>query len=245
MKERPILFSGLMVRAILAGQKCATRRIIKPQPPSYGISPFRIAHSDDVESVGKWLWLDRREPTKTVGDPIACPYGQPGDRLWVREACYVHHAHGQHRADGERWGPWSGLPSTLSPDGTQIAYYKEGFDRSQPGRWRPSIHMPRWASRITLEIESVEVQRLQDMTEADAIEEGATTLAEDSDFMEQRYQLYLDRWHKWRLDGQVGREPVGPTKLEMFQDLWLEINGDDAWRDNPAVWVVKFRRVDQ
>lgn len=245
MKERPILFSGLMVRAILRGEKCATRRIIKPQPPVFSSLPYWIAHSTERSEVGKWKWTGGRSPTaKTVHGPIACPYGVPGDRLWVRESCYIHHVNGPQGDDGHRWGSWSALPSTVNPDRTQVAYYKEGFDLSPP-RWRPSIHMPRWASRITLEIETIAVQRLQDMTEADAIEEGADTLAQDSDFMEARYQVYLDRWHTWRADGCVGREPVGPTKLEMFQDLWVEINGDDAWRDNPAVWVVRFKRVEQ
>lgn len=147
MRERPMLFSAPMVRAILEGRKTQTRRVVKPQPTGALAARGRTA----------------------------CPCGQPGDRLWVRETHAVYQAHGQHREDGERWGPWGGLPTTVSPDRTQVVYYREGFDRCDPGRWRPSIHMPRWASRITLEVTGVRAERLHDITEADAVAEGAST----------------------------------------------------------------------
>ncbi len=141
MRERPILFNGAMVRAILAGAKTQTRRVATPRR---SIEPM----SDE------------------------CPFGQVGDRLWVRETHSIFPTHGQHRADGERWGPWGGLPTTVSADGKQIAYYREGFDRCDPGRWRPSIHMPRWACRLVLEITAVRVQRLHDITVQDIAAEG-------------------------------------------------------------------------
>ncbi len=149
MRERPILFNGADVRAILSGTKTQTRRAIKPQPDDRG------------------LW-----PRGTRPAPWDGPFGQPGDRLWVREAHAIFPTHGQHRADGERWGPWGGLPTTVSEDGKQVAYYREGFDRCDPGRWRPSIHMPRWACRLVLEITDVRVERLQAISEADAWAEG-------------------------------------------------------------------------
>lgn len=127
MKERPILFSGPMVRAILDGRKTQTRRVVKP----------RQGMLDD------WTGLP-------------CPYGKPGDRLWVRETCYFEQPHGEviYRAD-------PGSEKALDPEFTGL-------------RWRPSIHMPRWASRITLEIVNVRVERLQDIRVDDARAEGVT-----------------------------------------------------------------------
>lgn len=115
--------------------------------------------------------------THVLGAPERglCPFGLPGDRQWVREAHAIFPTHGQHRADGERWGPWGGLPTTVSEDGKQIAYYREGFDRCDPGRWRPSIHMPRWAGRLLLEITVVRVERPQAISARDGIAEGITT----------------------------------------------------------------------
>ena len=105
---------------------------------------------------------------KAVG---LCPLGVPGDRLRCKEPHYIQDAHGQHRTDGLRWGPWSGLPTTISSDGKQIVYYKEGFDRSAPC-WRSPATMPAWASRITLEVVGVRCVRCGDITEEDAAKTG-------------------------------------------------------------------------
>lgn len=153
MRERPILFNGADVRAILAGQKTQTRRVLK------------MPH-------GYW----ETSPNGLVPIPAGCPFGRPGDRLWVREAHAIFPTHGQHRADSERWGPWGGLPTMLSADRTQIAYFREGFDRCDPGRWRPSIHMPRWACRLVLEITAVRVERLQAISSLDVLAEGVPPL---------------------------------------------------------------------
>lgn len=209
MRERPILFSGPMVRAILAGTKTQTRRIVQWRPSSPAdVSATR--QPDEAQPYthidGAWLatW---REPAGTSHMPTVCPYGVPGDRLWVREA----HA----LVDGPCW---SGLPRTAGPDG-RWCYYREGFDRTEP-RWRPSIHMPRWASRLTLRIESVRVERLRDITEADAIAEGV-----DPD----PHPLSAAAWG-------------GPHRLA-FGRLWDAINGKRAsWHSNPWVWVVTFER---
>ncbi|MGA6148507.1 hypothetical protein [Stenotrophomonas sp. NPDC077461] len=198
MRERPILFNGAMVRAILAGQKTQTRRVVK-------------GHALD--------WLGKAQFTpEYVASPgnDLCPFGQPGDRLWVREAHAIFPTHGQHRADGERWGPWSGLPTTISPMGGEIAYYREGFDRCGPGRWRPSIHMPRWACRLVLEITAVRVERIQAISTQDCLAEGITT----------RFKV-ADAADELRIQ---------------FRDLWNDTGGD--WDSNPWVWVIEFKRAE-
>jgi hypothetical protein len=196
MKTRPILFSGAMVRALLAGTKTQTRRVMKPQP----------------------VWVaEPNVPFATVdADPkgiIACPYGQPGDRLWVRENFSGPHcmdaAHGCAAVPPGKWGVSS-----------NIWYWADG--NPEFGDWtkpRPSIHMPRWASRITLEIVSVRVERLQDISEADALDEGVT---------------YND----------IPNNGLDPMRARTwYRGLWESINGPGSWDANPFVWVVEFKRV--
>ncbi len=199
MREHPILFNGADVRAILAGQKTQTRRVAK------GVA---AVHARTGEALAD---LD------SAGPSVQCPFGQPGDRLWVREAHAIFPTHGQHRADGERWGPWSGLPTTISPMGGEIAYYREGFDRSGPGRWRPSIHMPRWACRLVLEITAVRVERLQAISTQDCLAEGITT----------RFKV-ADAADELRIQ---------------FRDIWNDTGGD--WESNPWVWVIEFNRINE
>ena len=214
--ERPILFSAPMVRAILDGRKTQTRRIVKPQPEMI----------QDCDPEG-YSWVPQyggRELSWTQ-----CPYGQPGDRLGVREAHSILNTHGQHRADGLRWGPWGGLPTTVSPDGTKIAYYREGFDRADPPRWRPSIHMPRWASRITLEITSVRVERLLDISVSDVYREG--------------HNPALIPGHDVDIDG--GLWDSGAKKVrQAYFDLFESIYGKEMLDLNPWLWVVGFKRIE-
>lgn len=192
MTERPILFSAPMVQAILAGQKTQTRRVI------------RLRHDADVVVVDGRVWKPARVDYSGYVD---CPYGQPGDRLWVRETWAQARAarHDQplrdviaYAADRESMADLFGIP-----------------DR----RWRPSIHMPRWASRITLEVTGVRVERLRDITPADAMAEGVT----------------VPSW-----DGTT----EALIYVEAYRDLWEQIHGAGAWRANPWVWVVEFRRIE-
>lgn len=155
VKERPILFSAPMVRALLNGTKSQTRRIVKPQP--YFISPENTPRITKAPGLHPY---------------IPCPYGQPGDRLWVRETWQgplldseEHEA--QCRDDGPEAFKKPGFCAYRATD-TLDAIDAEGNDLG----WRPSIHMPRWASRILLEVTSVRVERLQDISEADAEAEG-------------------------------------------------------------------------
>ena len=149
MKARPIIFTGPMVRAILDNRKTQTRRAVKL--PEH--APGYMACSPPVD--GKWEFVRLRKN----GDPSlqsawrACPYGKPGDQLWVKET---------HVLVAGRC--WPRLPYRKHPESDHVyCYYREGFDRSPPSRWRPSIYTPRWASRLTLEVTGVRVERVQDI----------------------------------------------------------------------------------
>lgn len=189
-KERLILFSGEMVKAILDGRKTMTRRLVKPTPEFCGGAGER---GDRARWGLHSMDSDRRF---TPVDKFPCQYGGPGDTLWVRET-------------------WS---DTLCDD---IALYKsDGIRGPVIGqKWRSPIHMPRWASRITLEVTSVKVERLQDISEEDAKAEG-----------------YFG-------DGLTdeGRKWMKPR--DWFSHVLETINGRDAWLNNPWVWAISFRRV--
>lgn len=193
MKERPILFSGSMVRALLAGTKTQTRRIAKP-----------VRHPDLGNVYAPGALVLEQEPQHVIDR--CCPYGQPGDRLWVRET---------HM----NW--WKLDPE--NPEGPRLfshvaAFAADGYVLEPGERWIPSIHMLRAASRILLEITGVRVERLQDISEADALAEGVA--------------------HSLNLPG-------GRFARENFEHLWWTINGDGSWESNPWVWVVEFKRVQQ
>ena len=208
MKERPILFNGDMVRAILEGRKTQTRRVMKTQPANF-----------DADGDIALMYEEGSETAKTIGEkPFVCPYGEPGDRLWVREA----HALLPRTAYRASVGTGTIEQVEHPTDGYTAAVFRERFDRSGAPRWRPSIHMPRWASRITLEIVSVRVEQLQEISEEDALAEGVSGEREAAD----AGLSWYDR----------------PRRA--FRFLWPSINGADSWDDNPWVWVVEFKRVD-
>lgn len=209
MKERPILFSGPMVRAILDGRKTVTRRPVKLR------GRWVIEQREDG---GLWPY----DPTWSHGDDgspwIACPYGQPGDRLWVRETwCYAHPDY-HDEAEGRRMGdrPVREYPAPW------WCHYAATDDVDEP-RWRSPLYMPRWASRITLEVVDVRVERLHDITEEDAASEGVR--AEDVAV------------GNLRVLHEMGHLRYG------FATLWERINGPGSWAANPWVWRVEFRRL--
>ena len=148
MKERPILFSGPMVCAILAGRKTQTRRVMKCRMPHDRIVDMLRYKDADRKPTGEWGLCSHE---RVISEHIHCPYGAPGDRLWVRETHYVQSA---GYADGS---------------GKLILYKADG---DAPTTWTPSIHMPRWASRITLEVTEVRIERLQNISAADSVAEG-------------------------------------------------------------------------
>jgi hypothetical protein len=203
VKERPILFSGPMVRAILEGRKTQTRRVMKPQPQNETCFAW-FPPTGIVNAAPGGLWTDT---PRAFVQP--CPYGDPGERLWVREsfdwiAGKMVHAVG-------------GLSETKRIE--NIRYRADGGNPASC-RWTPSIHMPRWASRITLEIDDVRVQRLQEISEEDALAEGID-----------------DAW--------LVKHQVSPPRVPSFQALWDDINGaKHPWASNPWLWAITFRRIE-
>lgn len=204
MKERPILFNTLMVRALLEGRKTQTRRIAKIcKDPDLGceLTPGELSRLDqDV--------IER-----------ACPHGRIGDRLWVRETWCDTRVGGFDRP--AHYKVDIGNPSEAND--IRLSY---GLP------WIPSIHMPRWASRITLEITGVRIERLQDITEEDAKAEGIER--EEGSAYWKNYETGPG-WRYWE------------SPIQSFRTLWDSIYGGDpaqCWDANPWVWVNEFRRVE-
>jgi len=243
MTDRPILFSAEMVRAILDGRKKQTRRVIKPQP------------------TGATSWLPHIEasgfyPDKISAKPerLVCKYGKPGDQLWVRETwgavwpadepVPLRQCEIEYRADlppgcTDRPGEWPA---------------DEGNGPEVP-KWRPSIHMPRWASRITLRIAGIRVERLQDISEDDARAEGC----EARPFPGPWWQGYRDLgdgqlFHQQAIGEAAPDWMIEPKKMpptpwldlsarDGFRSIWMGLHGPGAWDENPWVWVISFERV--
>ena len=231
-KERPILFSAPMVRAILEGRKTQTRRIIKPQPPAHAIEVFdwRAPHIAESAKADEGCYYNDMDGLHFLCE---CPHGKPGDRIWVRESfstdirdplnCVIYKAtpeYGKYRDTGE-------VVRSTFPDGTFPT--REESERAMlPKFWKgkPSIHMPRWASRITLEITGVRIERLNDISHEDAICEGIEPVNPKG-------------WKDYRGTAQKYMSPVSS-----FQSLWFSINGLESWQSNPWVWVIEFRKND-
>jgi hypothetical protein len=203
VKERPILFSGPMVRAILGGRKTQTRRIINPQP-SHGVSRCLYAKTG-------WAETDK-DGACLCNKPVRSYWG--GERLWVRETWQR-----VYEVDGERF-------TTPLANADRVFYDYAATTDCEPPRWRPSIHMPRAASRLTLEIKSVRVERLQEISEQDALAEGCP--GENCYYTPGLVNLVTD-------DGLLPQE--------QYRELWEEINGPDSWAANPFVWVIEFALV--
>lgn len=232
-KERPILFQGAMVRAILDGSKTQTRRICKVQP------------THDRQFIGDGMVIATKKATTSIHSPLIathCPYGEPGDRLWVRETW----------ADLERLsgGNYQRQAIYRADDIELYGDEDEPVNVTAPDmRWRPSIFMPRWASRILLEIVSVRVERLHDISEADANAEGCERL--DSERYERDWNLCLKcggtRLHRALGPGGGVIEDVDcvecDTYVKRYRNLWKSINGPESWEANPWVWVAEFARI--
>lgn len=200
MKERPILFNGDMVRAILDGSKTQTRRVVKT------MNNNRL----EVKVGGKWRQIHAADPN------LPCPYGQPGDRLWVRET-------------------WS--KEGLHPDECYYRATPYGLTSGEVDqiKWKPSIHMPRWASRITLEIVSVRVERLNDISEQDAVAEGIEPIIDNSPFCGARC------WKDYMNQQSLPFDSDKP--VASFMSLWKSVYGEESWQQNPWCWVVEFKMV--
>lgn len=232
MKERPMLFSAPMVRAILDGRKTVTRRVLK-QATGPSLS---VGMSDDDAGVAELSWLWGDGPGYDVNETIkrvACPYGVRGDRLWVRETHYLHGIWSV-RKDADAKRRWTfHATQDMGVQFEQPNGLIRGRSTTVPGWYRrPSIHMPRWASRITLEVTGGRVERLQEISEADAKAEGADCLTWSG--IEGTAADLID----WPL-----KEVAHPHR-NGFAVLWESINGPESWNANPFVWVVTFRRID-
>jgi len=213
VNERPILFNGEMVRAILDGRKTQTRRVIKPQPKS------KIVYNGN----GDWIFPGPKH--------IKCPFGYKGDELWVRETSYC---------DDFTYNDFNlartGVVSKISDDSIieqwkEAMYYKADgephFEEGGNCPWKPSIHMPRWASRIQLKVKGIQVERVGHISEADAKAEGIWF---DGDY-------FRSVAHPIK-----GIEKSWPTAKMAFEKLWDSINEERGfgWDVNPYVWVVEF-----
>lgn len=226
MTDRPILFSAPMVRAILDGRKTQTRRVLKEQPP------------EDMGLVGVYApgltaVFGYIAPTNDFKVPLRY---KPGDRLWVREA------HALLPLTAYRGSIGTGtIAQTEHPtDGYSAAVYREGFDRSGRPLWRPSIHMPRWASRITLIVTDVRVERLQDISEEDAEAEGIERLKSGRGYYDPTMSKAMVRASCWHRKAE-----------HAFEVLWDSINGmprkpggpDISWKANPWVVAISFKPI--
>lgn len=210
MKEHPVLFTGPMIKAILEGRKTQTRRVVKVP---------RWAEDFEIDEIDVGVAWPFAVATKTgCLSPMDCPYGQPGDRLWVRETTYAM--------------PLPNILTGKATDAISAAYAADdepvldpkGFELSW---WYskaacPSIHMPRWASRILLEVTSVRVERLQDISHDDAVAEGI---------------------ERKGFGFSVPGDSIVHSAREAYCALWDQINGPGSSAANPWVWCVSFRRI--
>lgn len=200
MRERPIIMRPESVCGVLEGRKLQTRRVVKPEPGSSAATITAL--KDGAEFLlERWPKAERAFDNFGRCDRIVCPYGVPGDRLWVREA----------------WAPLG--EHAVIHRATNIGYAVE--------RWRSPIYMPRWASRILLEITDVRVQRVQEITEEDAIAEG-TPLEDAWQFIDVGLPISAEAW------------------ITAYADLWNRINlkRGFGWDVNPWAWAISFRRVE-
>ena len=243
VKSRPILFSGAMVRALLDGSKTQTRRVVKnfPEYEKGTIAPqekrgepkkheapyfdnYRNGKKTETNPRGEsenWCWWD--EYDRMGNGWLKCPYGKPGDRLWVREAWW-------HRKTEfiEQAGFEGGMIVRMENGQPSGFHENREFNPSNhPNLWakKSPRFMPRWASRIELEIVSVRVERLNDISQADCIAEGGPPSHPSIDSVSRSYG-YPDFPRSW------------------YAQLWESINGKGSWMDDPFVWVIEFKRVE-
>jgi hypothetical protein len=221
MKEIPILYSTPMIQAKLAGRKTQTRRLVKypiaDRPAGYAYAQVAI-----VDGSAHFTWKDFPEHK---GVFIKCPYGQPGDLLWARET-------------------WTLLDTTRTVIYTRSKGFSEKpkvmyrADGDVKGfKWKPSIHMPKFAARIWDRVVSIRVERLQDITEDDAIAEG----------IEELLQSRAQRAENGRMFRDYSKKPEmfndGLSAVKSYQSLWTKINGPGSWQNNEWVWVVVTENI--
>lgn len=220
MRERPILFNAEMVRAVLDGKKTQTRRVVKPSRHQKHYSDIKHGHSTPSEynNMAK-IAVDLKQAI----DLDCCPYGKVGDQLWVRETFAIPQVYNAMSAIEAQ----NVCPSPLS-----VLYRCDGENPNLSYlRWRPSIHMPRWASRIQLEITNIRVERVQDINGSDALSEGVAYYDPEK---------RTAQWKDYLKDGEMVFTPQAS-----FRSLWDSINAKRGygWDKNPWVWVVEFKVI--
>jgi len=217
MRERPILLNAEMVRAVLDGRKTQTRRIVKWRGLDEGLN-LQFSGLRAIEEPGGWvIESNSRTSSEWRCQPTPSPFGAVGDRLWVRETFSGHYIDDdqiQDIKDGR-------------DKASDLCEYRADYPNGSQAfeGWTPSIHMPRWASRITLEITGVRVERLQDISRADAIAEGGPPSHPSIDAAS-RDHGFPDFSRSW------------------FGQTWWNIYGEESWQANPWVWVIEFKRVE-
>lgn len=220
MKETQLLFTAPMVRAVLAGTKTQTRRLIKPR------HDWTMDERDDGAPWPFFMDYVHGEPEPVE---VPCPYGAPGDRLWVKETWRAEER-GADAIDGVRFRADDAFVE-IAPTQAAANEWVDAYDNGKHGnKWRPSIFMPRWASRITLEVTDVRVERVQSISDADIAAEGVTEAA----VRELRVHKSAKAW----------TDTVGAMPRDLWRIVWSTINGAESWGSNPWVWVLSFRRVE-
>lgn len=234
MSERPTLFSSDMVKALLAGKKTQTRRVLRPRLQEAiafmdGDTEVGciISWSEDGYAGDGWYVHSAEYPEEGAEYLGQCPYGLPGNLLWVRES-------------------WAEVPwvDTEGKEGSRVLFRADEpgrnvFDPERGDRWRPSIHMPRWASRIALRVTDVRVERLRDITEADAIAEGARRF----DSLPSEHPYGQDA--RWSMEEPTSTDQCLGSARFAFANYWNKLNEKrgHGWDSNPWVWVVTFEVV--
>ncbi|CZU68433.1 Uncharacterised protein [Enterobacter asburiae] len=214
--ERGMIFNDEMVRAILDGRKTQTRRIMKVQPdtPEFGLR--RIIESSIANEIGMYFWSQEdARGIKARSKQFFCPFGDVGDRIWVRETW----------AEAGASAPDLTLYRANYP--AHVPTHYENVPPAEDVRWTPSIHMPRWASRILLEITDVRVEQLKSISEEEARSEGVAQLREGF------WKHYQPGWTQHQLSARGS-----------FATLWESIYGFGEWDRNPWVWVIEFKRIE-
>lgn len=233
MKERPILFSAHEVRATLDGRQTQVRRIVKHPIPSNikSVVPYSNKQGNLVYG---WSWgVSEKLGAVTELVNMKCLYGKPGDRLWVRETWQGPLFYGE-------------IPYDWNSDkykNPEYCYYRASghscdftdADDNHVERWSPSIHMPRWASRILLEVVNVRVERLNDISEDDAVAEGV-----------EPWVIGEGLWRDYSLepDQEEAGSPPMTSARDSYKTLWESLNGPGSWDLNPWVWMVEFKPLE-
>lgn len=224
MKERPILFSEQRVRALLVGQQTQTRRIMKTQALGPGQDNHEGVHAFDVSA----NHLHGYKMMAMTDISYQCPYGKPGDILWVRETWRGPIVPESALAEYERDPTPFRLPEFCQyrADSNELGHHSMNDTEGEQFGWQTAIHMPRWASRINLQITGVRAEKIQDISEDDIMAEGVQT---DSHFLNNFFTMNMN----------------SESPKEAYRKAWQKQYGATSWEVNPWVWVVEFQRVER